>query len=105
MQVNQRKTYTEPNKTQVYYRDFCLKGAKDKLASPELHDVTITNEQVWEFNGNLSFILSIKAKPNTGMLFICDKSWHVVIGRRGSVKSQLFHKESRLTRNKYCIFI
>jgi hypothetical protein len=52
--------------------------------------------------------MRMKAKPNTGMLFICDKTYHVEIGRLGGVRSYQLDTKSPVDnpwkRNKYKIF-
>lgn len=92
------------NNRQIEVKEQCLISAKEHLVSPHLYDVKISNESLTE-GGRLLFTLSITAKPNTGMLFLNDKSWTVVIGRKGSVKSALVGRGKSLTTNKYKLFI
>jgi hypothetical protein len=73
------------NKAQLLTKEHIIELAKD--ACSEGQEVVISNETVYE-SGKLSFVLGIKAKPNTGMLFIVDKSFSITIGIKGGVTSE-----------------
>lgn len=100
----ERKVYTEANKEQIHQRDLCLEGAK-KHQDLTLFDVYIDLERVFDWNGTLQFFINIKAKPNTGMLFLSDKTFLVHIGRRGKVRSMNPTKDKKLKDNKHHLFI
>jgi hypothetical protein len=92
------------NKRQEEVKQQCLRSAKEHLCSPHLYDVEIGEERIGE-GGVLYFHLAIIAKPNTGMLFLNNKSWFVAVGRKGGVRSTLLGKGRGMTVNKYKLFI
>jgi hypothetical protein len=102
--MKRNKTYTEANQVQKDKRDYCLERARNH-ANNDLQDVVIEDEKVLSFNGMLLFTIKIKAKPDTGMMFLCDKTFIVTIGRKGQVKSTKAGECKNLKVNKYCIFI
>lgn len=101
-----RKKYTELTTHQVEAKELCIENATKNLS--RLQELEITNESLYEFSGVLVFFMRIKAKPDTGMLFICDKTYHVEIGRLGGVRSYQLDTKSPVDnpwkRNKYKIF-
>lgn len=102
--IEMKKQFTIPNKIQLYYKEVCIDSATKHKG--DYCEVTITNEKLYEFSGVLTFFLHVKAKENTGMLFLCDKTWFVKIGRRGGVRSTKMHDKKGIERiNRYCIFI
>lgn len=101
-----KKVYTEPTAYQVEAKQLCIENATRNLS--QLQVLEITHETLYDHSGVLVFFMRMKAKPNTGMLFICDKTYHVEIGRLGGVRSYQLDTKSPVDnpwkRNKYKIF-
>lgn len=97
----------QPNKQQIAAQNLCLESLKT-ANNLTLWDCFISHETIY-CNGVLAFMLERKAKPNTGMLFLCDTTYHVKIGKRGAVYSYRvnFTEKQNLPfkRNTYRVFI
>lgn len=79
----------------------CISNAEQFSSSHQIVEAT----NLEKLDNKILFTLSKKAKPNTGMLFLVDKHWTVLIGRNGGVKSSDNAKHTRLSSNKYSTFI
>lgn len=102
------KNYTTSNSIQEYMKKVCIAGAEQ--FKQDNQEVVIQNENIYDWNGTLSFTLSINAKENTGLMCLFNKAWVVTIGRRGAVSSKkigvgMGDKTEPMKRNKYCTFI
>jgi hypothetical protein len=104
--MSKSKKFTTANKTQLSLMQTCL----DNLIAncKEINDYfecSIESQNVYDFNGALTFILKKNAKDGTGMLFMLDKSWLVKIGRRGKVSSlDTCDRDSKMKPNNRLYF-
>ena len=104
-----KKPFKQANDVQKEMQRRCIEAAT--YYSNDRFTVTASYEQVYEYKGQLCFVLSVEAKPNTGLLCLCNKSWIVEIGRRGQVKSKKIiggntpAASAKLKVNKHIIFI
>lgn len=81
-----RTTDYQINKSQELTKEYVIELAKEAMS--EHQSVSISNEELWSFNGVLAFAIHIKANENTGALCIVDKAFFVTIGRKGAIKSR-----------------
>lgn len=102
-----KKTYTKANSTQLEQKQMCIDSANQYKG--ESYHVELSHESIYDFNGCLSFVLSINANAGTGLLCLTNKSWIVNISRGGTVRSKRIctgnDLESPMKRNKHRLFI
>ena len=107
--MHMKKVYTTANANQLHLKDRCLESAKQYMQ--DYQHVEITHETIYEWDGTTSFIISVNAKPNTGLMCLLNKSWIINISRRGTVRSKRIgvslagKSEPKLKVNKHLLFI
>lgn len=97
------RVYSTPNERQLAIRDLCRNNAQKHVSSD--WEITIEDQHILPYGGILQFMIKKKAKPNTGMLFMTNKTWIVQVGRLGGVKSGGTQGSGNLKPNKFRIFI
>jgi len=101
------KQYTTATKYQLQLKEEIIEAAKMGCTSPEYFDIEVSYERIFLYSGALCFVLRSKAKENTGMLYMCERSYMVEIGRRGAVKTARINYDNndvKLRSNKNYIF-
>ncbi len=97
-----RKPFTKATQRQLAMKERVIESVKQNTGV--YLDVAVSHESVYDFNGKLAFIVKTIAKPDTGMIFLTEKSWLVTIGRKGAVYSMNVMGNKNPKRNKYLLF-
>ena len=92
---------TQPNQRQIFYFWRCIARARQWL-NTKYFDLELRGLEM--VHGRLWFMLSSRARKNTGMLFMCNKTVHFQIAPRGGVKT-MTEKQDRFYCNKFINFI